>query len=265
MSPKPNGILLLDFDEPCSLAQTDFGERYPRCVANFMNHTMGVSLPRSLESKIHQAVPQGACNDIVVASRYTQSYPSVAFDNEKRDKPFNWQRLTTRIINNYIYMDCFPGYHYVEHYAEMIATYLVICESRGDRLTSPLLVSFLAPSQSDIQRTFRAMNIRGFPPGVDTVVLGHIDQLKRLISSVDWANSGCFTGVVRQLDHRTVAFIGCRFPFWGDIGGELVSFFMPNCRIPEVLYLASLESVKRGVRPNTRLATGGRSLLNGNL
>lgn len=70
---------------------------------------MGASLPRYLDLKIHQAVRERAYDGITVVGAYERSYPSTIFQGEKQDKPFNWQRPTARIINNHLYIECFPG------------------------------------------------------------------------------------------------------------------------------------------------------------
>ncbi|KAL7950539.1 hypothetical protein V8C42DRAFT_123724 [Trichoderma barbatum] len=236
---------------------------YPRSEATVEEHTMGTSLPRYLDLKVHQAVRERAYDGITVVGDYRRSYPSTIFQGEKRDKPFNWQRPTARIVNNHLYIECFPGYDYVEHHAEVIASYLCIQQRQGDMLTPPSRVSFQPTSCSDTQSALKATNIGEFPEGVGTVVLGMVHRLERLTGPVDWAGDSCFAWTVRQFNGRKVAFLGFRPAFWGDIAGEIVHYLASQCNVREVLYLGKLGSVKKGVRPNTWLATGGISYVRG--
>lgn len=57
--------------------------------------------------------------------------------------------------------------------------------------------------------------------------------------------------------------MGFRPSFWGDIFEEIAHYLASIRRIREVLYFGKLGSVKKGVRPNTSLATGNRSYVNG--
>jgi hypothetical protein len=225
---------------------------------------MGESLPKYLGMKVHQAVLQREYDKITVVGAHTRSHPSVIFDGEKRDKPFNWQRPTARVDNKNLVVECFPGYDHVEHYAEIIATYLGIQQRRANVLTPASRVSFIAPSCSDTQNALKATNLRALPDEVDTVVLGLVHRLEKLTGTADWTGNGCFGWVVRRFNDRHVAFVGFRPSFWGDIAGEVVhhlASFRP--RVREVLYFGKLGSVRKGVKPNTWLATGGRSHVRG--
>lgn len=130
-------------------------------------------------------------------------------------------------------------------------------------MTPPSRVSFQPASCSDTQNALKATNIRGFPEEADTVVLGMVHRLERLTGPVDWAGDGCFAWKVRQFNGRKVAFVGFRPAFWGDISGEVVHYLASQYGVREVLYLGKLGSVKRGLRPNTLLATGGLSYVRG--
>ncbi|KAK0630272.1 hypothetical protein B0T17DRAFT_506757 [Bombardia bombarda] len=245
---------------------------YPQAEATIENHTMGHSLPRYLEMKVHQAVLERPYDEITVLGAHQRSTPSIIFKGEKRDKPFNWQRPTARVSPNgkHLYVECFPGYAHVEHYAEIIATYLGILQRQEgvntDRLTHPSKVSFQPTSCSDTQKTLlENTNLKDLPEGIDTVILGHVDRLEKLTGKVDWAQTEhqCCSWVVRKFNGRKVAFVGFRPNFWGDISGEVVHFLASRRGVKEVIYLGKLGSVKKGVRPNTYLATGGQSLVHG--
>lgn len=229
---------------------------------------MGTSLPRYLDIKVHQSVLQQCYNEITILGAYSRSHPSIVFDREKRDKPFNWQRPTARIINesnnrSRLLIECFPGHDHVAHYAEIIATYLKIRQQEGGvQLTPSSSVSYHAPSCSDTQAALRLTNLAHLPPEVDTVVLGLVHRLGRLTGAAqDWTGvGGAFGWRIRQFHGRNVAFVGFRPSFWGDIAGEVVHH-LARQGVREVLYFGKLGSVRPGVRPNTWLATGQQSTI----
>ncbi|KAK5663186.1 hypothetical protein OQA88_6603 [Cercophora sp. LCS_1] len=220
---------------------------------------MGASLPRYLGLKVHQSILERSYDEITVVGAYSRSRPSTIFQGEKRDKPFNWQRPTARVAGSRLYIECFPGRDHVEHYAEIIATYLGIRHQEGAGLTSPSRVSFCLSSCSDTQAALRATNLGELPRGVETVVLGLVHRLERLTGQTDWRRDGCFDWVVRRFGGRDAAFVGFRPSFWGDIAGEVVHYLGSKLGVREILYFGKLGSVKKGIRPNTWLATGWRS------
>ncbi|KAI9147276.1 hypothetical protein HJFPF1_13315 [Paramyrothecium foliicola] len=225
---------------------------------------MGASLPRYLEIKVHQAILEQAYQEIVVRGRYTRySSDSVTFDGEKRDKPFNWERPTARAEGKTLYIECFPSYDHVEHYAEIIASYLKIREDQGDKLTRSSQVSFIPASCSDTQTALQATNLGNFPgDGVDTIILGLVWHLPRLTGSATWSGSGPWQWILQSFGHRRVAFLGFRPAFWGDISGEVIYYLAARFNIREVIYLGKLGGLKPEVAPNQWLATGGKSLVN---
>ncbi|KAK6855008.1 hypothetical protein PG995_008540 [Apiospora arundinis] len=252
----------------------------PRNEATVENHTMGASLPRYLEIKVHQAVLERSYDAIVVRGRYARHSSSdsvVPFEGEKRDKPFNWERPTARVEGQTLYIECFPGYDHVEHYAEIIADYLKVRESQsGDSgsenhvgsnssLTSSSRVFFEPASCSDTQMALQATNLGNFPgDGVDTVILGLVWHLPRLTGSeTEWNGEGPWQWIIKSFGDRRVAFLGFRPAFWGDISGEVVHTLVSRFGVKEVLYLGKLGVLKPDVAPNMWLATGGRSLVHG--
>jgi hypothetical protein len=226
---------------------------------------MGDSLERYLKMKVHQAALERAYSDIVVIGAYTRySADSIAFAGEKLDKPFNWERPTAHVKGDTLYIECFPGYDHVEHYAEIVACYLQIREQKGDSLTLSSRVSFVPASCSDTKAALEDTNLPLFPGyGVDTVILGQVWHLPRLTGSEEWSGSGPWQWILRSFGDRKVAFLGFRPAFWGDISGEVVHYLASQFHVKEVIYLGKLGVLKKGVEPNSWLATGGESLVNG--
>ncbi|KAF1997146.1 hypothetical protein P154DRAFT_607021 [Amniculicola lignicola CBS 123094] len=231
---------------------------------------MGDSLERYLQIKVHQAALEKAYEEIVVIGHYGRYSESIPFDGEKRDKPFNWERPTARIEGDTLYIECFPGYDHVEHYAEIITCYLQIREQK-DRvyeLTPSSRVFFVPASCSDTKNALEETNLPLFPgEGVHTVVLGFVWHLPRLTGSETWSGSGPWQWIIRSFGppNRKVAFLGFRPAFWGCISGEVIHYLASHFHVKEVIYLGKLGVLKPGVRPNAHLATGGESLVNGRM
>lgn len=229
---------------------------------------MGYSLERYLEIKVHEAVLERSYDEIVVIGSYRRySEGSIAFEGEKRDKPFNWERPTARIEGNTLYIECFPGYDHVEHYAEIIACYLKIREQTGALLTPSSRVFFVPSSRSDVLTALESTNLPMFPgQGVDTVVLGQVWHLPRLTGeSPTWDGEGPWQWVLRSFGDRKVAFLGFRPAFWGCISGEVVHYLATRFAVKSVIYLGKLGVLKKGIEPNRWLATGGKSLVHGRI
>ncbi|KAJ4303842.1 hypothetical protein N0V90_002743 [Kalmusia sp. IMI 367209] len=238
----------------------------PKADANSSTHTMSESLERYLYIKVHQTALCRRFDAIVVIGTYTRYSPdSIAFDGEKRDKPFNWERPTARIEDSTLYIECFPGYDHVEHYAEIIACYLRIQEEKGEiGLTSSEKVFFVPSSCSNVKTALQRTNLPLFPGvSVDTVVLGLVWHLPRLTGDDQWHGDGPWQWILKDFRGRKVAFLGFRPAFWGCISGEVVHYLRSHFHIKEVIYLGKLGVLKPGVTPNAWLATGGESLVHG--
>lgn len=250
-------------NQKCEYQQITNTMSRPRCEAQVENHTMGTSLPRYLEMKVHQAVLEGVYDGITVIGLHNRSHPSMIFDGEKQGKPFNWQRPTAQVIDNHLYIECFPGQDHIEHYAEIISTYLGIRQRLGDVLTPPSKVSYRPSTIPEIRHALHTTNLRDFPMNIDTVVLGHIDRMERLTGPITWRSSGAFDWVIQLFGERQVAFLGFRPCYWGDLGGEVVNYLASRCGAREIIYQGKLGGVKRGVQPNSWLATGNHSYVRG--
>ncbi|OTA87538.1 hypothetical protein M434DRAFT_58853, partial [Hypoxylon sp. CO27-5] len=225
-------------------------------------HTMSTFLDRYPNLEVHQALKSRVYTGVTVIGVYRRTHPSVVSKTERRDKPFNWQRPTAQVVRNHIFIECFPGKDHVEHQAEIISTYLREKQQQGQILTPPSHVSFAPSSSSDTRRALERSNLTQLPKGVHTVVLGLVHRLDQLTGPVSWdGDGGCFGWTVRQFNNRSVAFIGFRPSFWGDISGEIVRLLASKHGVREVLYVGKLVSVRKGVTPNTQLATGTKSLV----
>lgn len=214
---------------------------------------------------MHQDILSRPWDAIIVTGKHSRTSPSIIFDGEKRDKPFNWQRPTARVEGNSLYIQCFPGADHVRHYAELIATYLTITDSAGV-LTPPSRVSFILPPDGETQIALERTNLSQLPK-FDIAVLGLVHRLDTLTGGFTdhqvESEDDAFDWVIRNINGRAVAFIGFKPSFWGDISGEIVSRLANKHGISEALYIGKLGSVKHGVKPNRWLATGEESLVQG--
>ncbi|KAK4225185.1 hypothetical protein QBC38DRAFT_483674 [Podospora fimiseda] len=249
---------------------------YPRQDINVNTHTMGSSLPQYLKIKVHQEVLRKRYDEIIVMGSYSRySTSSIPFQGEKRDKPFNWERPSARPSEDgkILYIECFPGYDHIEHYAEIISSYLRILESPGPNqrtgLTPSSRVSFIPSSCSDTLTALELdTNLLSFPgEGVDTVILGMTWHLSNLTAwpSVQFEGNGPWQWIIRHYpsSNRRVAFLGFRPAFWGCISGEVIHLLSRQFpAIREFIYIGKLGTLTPGIRPNHFLATGSHSLLN---
>ncbi|KAK3986435.1 hypothetical protein QBC44DRAFT_139585 [Cladorrhinum sp. PSN332] len=249
---------------------------YPRQDVTIGTHTMGASLPQYLKIKVHQEVLRRRYDEIIVMGAYNRYFTSsVPFDGEKRDKPFNWERPTARPSDDgkILYIECFPGYDHIEHYAEIIASYLHILEAPGPNqrtdLTRSDRVAFIPSSCSDTLSALQlCTNLLSFPgDGVDTVILGMVWHLSNLTSwpSTQFQGTGPWQWIIHQYprSNRRVAFLGFRPAFWGCISGEVIHLLSRQfASIKEFIYIGKLGTLTPGIRPNHFLATGSQSLLN---
>jgi hypothetical protein len=227
---------------------------------------MGDSLHQYLRIKMHQTILSRPWEAIIVTGKHSRTGESITFDGEKKDKPFNWQRPTARIEGNTLFVQCFPGVDYVRHYAELIATYLTITRSAG-ALTPPSHVKFVLPLEGETRLALERTNISQLPH-IDIAVLGLVHRLSDLTDGFSDHHTGsedvdAFEWVVKTIKGRSVAFIGFKPSFWGDISGEIIRLLATKHGIRQALYVGKLGSVKKGVKPNRWLATGEESLVEG--
>jgi hypothetical protein len=227
---------------------------------------MGDSLHRYLKMKVHQTILSRPWESIIVTGRHSRTGESITFDGEKRDKPFNWQRPTARVEENSLFIQCFPGADHIRHYADLITTYLTITDS-AKALTPPSHVRCLIPTKEDTRLALESTNLSQLPQ-VDIAVLGLVHRLGDLTGpfsdhATEHNEVDAFGWTIKRINDRSIAFIGFRPSFWGDISGEVVGLLARKHGIQQALYIGKLGSLKRGVKPNRWLATGEESLVQG--
>jgi hypothetical protein len=90
-------------------------------------------------------------------------------------------------------------------------------------------------------------------------------HLPHLTKPDTWCGDGPWQWILKTFNGRRVAFLGFRPAFWGDISGEVVHYLATHFHVKQVIYLGKLGVLKRGVKPNAFLATGGESIVNGRM
>ena len=189
-------------------------------VASIKTHTMGDSLTEYLRMKVHPDIQKKVWSRIIVEGIHERN-PSKACVSpiEKTDKPFNWQRPTTSVVDpQTLRLQCFPGVDYVKHYAALTATYLSLKEETPDS------VQYTLPSESECLQPLLSSNLRQMGP-VDIVIVGYVHAFENLAQG-PWEGDDsnelfAWRKVLSPQGYR-IAFLGCRICFWGDIGGNVI-------------------------------------------
>lgn len=214
-------------------------------------HTMSVpSLLRYLEIKTHHLVHDQDWRRIRVIGAYDRD--GVISTNEKNDKPFNWQRPTADVTGEgeELVIQCFPGQDYVLHYALIIATYLsMVGRYRGQ-------VSYELPSETTCRAAVAQLDLD--VTGDDLVVLGW--GLGHFVGEAPWRAGHGYAWQRRDVDGRSVLYLGYLHSIWGDVAGRVVAR-LAELGARRVVYVGKLGSLESHVAPNTSLATGNTSVL----
>ena len=224
---------------------------------------MGKSLEEYLRIKVHLDIANKDWSRILVKGKH-QRNPLLAriSDIEKKDKPFNWQRPTTSLLDDKtLQLQCFPGIDYVQHYASITTTYLSLKGKRHDH------VEYSLPSQAECLEPLIQSNLPHLGP-VDIVIVGYVHGLERWTQgSWEGVNNNelfAWKTLLSQKGHR-IAFLGCRICFWGDIAGNMVRVLRAMNGAKCILYVGKLGSLKAHHAPNQWLATGTQSMVRGKM
>lgn len=146
------------------------------------SHTMGSSLYDYLHMKVHPDVSSQAWSKIIVRGYHSRTYPSRVMHIEKTDKLFNWQRPTSLIIDDVLDIQCFPGDDYIQHYANIISTYLLI---NGQ---DPDIVRYILPTPAEKLAPLIDSNLKDIGT-VDIAILGYVQGLQSFVGD-DWEGDG---------------------------------------------------------------------------
>ncbi|GJJ11042.1 hypothetical protein Clacol_005273 [Clathrus columnatus] len=171
-------------------------------------------------------------------------------------------RPTARLVDKDLHIQCFPGNDHVEHYAALLNTYLKL--TRGESAAADK-VYFQPTSSSETIRCLTTHTNLLDIPNAEVIVLGLIHRLGEARQSTESLNgSEEFAWELRRTKSgRTVAFIGCRFSFWGSIAGDIIRVLATQTGARKFLYIGKLGTTIPDIAPNRFLATGDYSLVGG--
>lgn len=242
--------------------ESDFSALHRPSIASPENHTMGSSLNEYLRIKVHPDILSRSWDPILINGLHDRLHASIS-TIEKTDKPFNWQRptaSTSPYAPNTIRLHVFPGFDYVQHYAAIVATYLSLeCNSRD-------VVQYSLPTTDQCMLPLLQSNLAQLGK-VDVVVMGYVHGLAGYTGNRGWDGGDSSQLFAWQKiimpNGTTVAFLGCRVSFWGDIAGNVVRALQQLNGVRCVLYIGKLGSLRAEHTPNTLLASGNRSSVKG--
>lgn len=167
---------------------------------------------------------------------------------------------TTVLDSSTLQLNVFPGIDYVGHYAAITATDL--CLKGKD----PSIVEYILPTKRERFEPILNSNLAQLGQ-VDIVIIGYVHGMDRWTHG-PWAqdNDELFSWKKMLTKHGyTVAFLGCRICYWGDIGGNLVRVLQELSGTRCVIYVGKLGGLQAEYIPNHTLASGGQSLLLGEM
>jgi len=218
-------------------------------IKNYDNHTMGKSLIPYIEMKMHHFLDTKEYKIVRIIPKFNRN--SVHSSKEKKDKLFNWQRPTAHLNDDILYIECFPGKDYVNHYHSLISTYLHF------KNCSHIKVELVEPSNHQINKAILETNILelDYP---DTVILGTVEELYSITNS-KWIGEGPF----KMSKKGNIALVGCEFSFWGDISKYVAKNIIQK-GANKILYVGKLGTMNPEIEPNVSLASGNISTIEGN-
>ncbi|KAF7513332.1 hypothetical protein GJ744_009753 [Endocarpon pusillum] len=229
-------------------------------------HTLGQSLRRYIKNKISIASPLRPSR-VIVRPYGPGEKPRLLANNKIDKRPYLRYIESTRTLE----VLCIPGKDLVKHYALLIATYYGLDQSEDKRLTQ-----YSLPRKHQCYRWLHASNLRELGP-VETVVLYNVERLGRpssnplkFDSKIDDPTRELFDWQIHRPTNTgigsrkgPVAILDCNFKFWGDIAASLVEVLHDLCEVRQVLYIGKAGSLRDDDEPNTIIATGNDSWIDG--
>jgi hypothetical protein len=233
------------------LLTTERSPQHGASPVDSYRHTMSFSsLLRYLEIKVHHLIDERDWRRIRVVGAYDRG--CVISAKEKNDKLFNWQRPTAEPDGDELIIKCYPGTEYVHHYALIISTYLSMRgRYRGQ-------VDYEPPAEAVCQAAVDQFNVD--LSGDELVVVGW--GLGHFVNDASWTYGSGYAWNRRRVEGRQVLYLGYLHSIWGDVAGRIVARLvaMGACR---VVYIGKVGSLDPTIAPNTSLATGNSSVVEG--
>lgn len=216
-------------------------------------HTMGPdSLLRYLQIKVHHLIQEQTWDSIGVIGGYDRQ--AVISEYEKTGKLFNFERPTAEVHGRDLVIKAFPGTDYVHHYALITATYLAMTGRTADIVTYQL--PDVAVCRAAVERV--DLDLDG-----DLVIVGwglpHLAPARGV-----WTRGPGYAWQRTQVHGRRVTYLGFLHSIWGDVAGRVVAR-LAALGARDVVYVGKVGALAHEIEPNTMLATGNGSLVDGSL
>jgi hypothetical protein len=214
-------------------------------------HTMAPDrLLRYLQIKVHHLIQDHDWDSIHVVGGYDRD--AVISAHEKTGKLFNFERPTAEAHGHDLIVKAFPGTDYVHHYALIIATYLAMTGKGGDAVTHEL------PDSTSSHEAVRQLDL---DLDGDLVIVGwglaHLAPADGV-----WTYDRGYAWQRTEIHGRRVVYLGFLHSIWGDVAGRVVTR-LAELGARDVVYVGKVGTLNPHIEPNTRLATGNTSLVNG--
>lgn len=216
-----------------------------------LSHTMSpVRLREYLRIKMHHRLLETEFSNVTVRAGYDRN-AEVSLQ-EKDGKLFNWQRPTLQLHGNNAELLCFPGADYVQHYSLILATFF------GMSQTATKVLQSADPAIRTQNHLLEHVSVP--KPKPHLVVTGW--GLEQLAGTEDWKHGLGHAWKVASIEGRSVAFLGFKYSIWGDIAREVVTR-LADQGVTRILYVGKVGGLSPDLTPNSCLATGSTSIVDG--
>lgn len=208
-------------------------------------HTMATdNLDRYCKSKIHSLFISSGVKQIKIVPAYKRD--KKASETEKTDKLFNFKRPTAEIVDGIGYLYVFPGKNYLDHYAKIYRQqgFDVEVGSFSERIVREAIDAILP---TDL-------------PDSDVTVLGYVEPLA---GGDGWRTNGEVAWKLVDMNGTKAVFVGVTFSYWGDIIYYLSERLAKKTE--RLIYVGKLGSLHQDDIPNKTIASGDRSLVEGEM
>ncbi|GAA3012914.1 hypothetical protein [Actinokineospora diospyrosa] len=214
-------------------------------------HTMPPDrLLRYLQIKAHHLIQDHDWDSIHVIGGYDRG--AVISTHEKTGKLFNIERPTAEVHGRDLIVKAFPGIDYVHHYGLIIATYLAMVGKDAS------IVSYEPPTPAVSRAAVSRLDL---DLDGDLVVVGW--GLAHLVPSDGvWHRGHGYAWQRTRIHGRRVVFLGFQHSIWGDVAGRVVTR-LAELGAGDVVYVGKVGALNPEIEPNTLLATGNTSLIDG--
>lgn len=233
-------------------------KKYPFVVTDSKSHSMGKSLEKYVDIKMHQFIRDvntDEYNEIVVVGEYDRE--AIISKYEKTGKLTNWQRPTAEVIDNTLFIKCFPGIDYVHHYASLISSYLAIKGKKYDH------VSYILPTEEKCWEAVLNLPLEVVEKS-DAVVIGS-GLFNFTNEETIWQGNDQFLWATEELSNgKCVTYLIFQFSFWGDILYRLVKY-LSDLGHKKIFFTAKVGGIDSSIIPNQTIATGDICYINGEI